>query len=121
MKFYLDEDLSPIIAQLLRTRGFDAVSAHEAGMIGVSDREQLACATREQRVLVTRNGRDFRALANVRVREQHPHAGIVVCSPHVRGSEFAQIVTMLEALARQHPEGVGNYDLLYLSPPGVGA
>jgi predicted nuclease of predicted toxin-antitoxin system len=42
MKFYLDEDLSPKIAQILRKNGIDTLSAHEAGMLEASDRKQLA-------------------------------------------------------------------------------
>jgi predicted nuclease of predicted toxin-antitoxin system len=114
VKLYLDEDLSPVIAQILRGRRVDAVSAHEAGMIGASDHEQLDHAAGEHRALVTRNAREFRILADRRVHAQQPHAGIVVCSPSVRGSEVAEIATALEALVRQRPEGLGPYDLLYL-------
>jgi hypothetical protein len=114
---YLGEDLSPVIAQILRGRGVDAVSAHEAGMIGVSDDEQLDHAAGAQRTLVTRNARHFRVLADQRVRAQRPHAGIVLCPPHVRGSELAKIATALAAHVRQRPEGLGPYDLLYLPAP----
>ena len=33
MKFYLDEDLSPKIAVILRKNGIDALSVHEAGLL----------------------------------------------------------------------------------------
>ena len=41
VRFYLDEDLTPVIAVALRKRGVDAVSAHDLGRIGLSDAEQL--------------------------------------------------------------------------------
>ena len=42
MKFYTDEDISPKVAEILRKRGIDAVSAHDIGMAGASDEDQLA-------------------------------------------------------------------------------
>ncbi|MBI2154577.1 MAG: DUF5615 family PIN-like protein [Candidatus Rokubacteria bacterium] len=59
MKFYLDEDLPARVAELLRRRGFDALSVHEVGNFRFSDREQLAFAAREGRCLVTRDARHF--------------------------------------------------------------
>ena len=116
MKFYLDEDLSPAIARILRERGVDARSAHEVGMIGASDDEQLDYGYREGRALVTRNARDFRIVAHRRIREQREHSGIVVCPPSIRGSEVRRIAEALEDLVRQRPEGLGGFDLLYLPP-----
>lgn len=37
MRFYLNEDLSPKVAELARDRGVDAVSVHEIGAAGLSD------------------------------------------------------------------------------------
>ena len=44
MKFYLDEDLSPKVADILRKNGVDALSAHEIGAVEASDLRQLEFA-----------------------------------------------------------------------------
>ena len=44
MKFYLDEDLSPKIAELMRKQGIDCISAHEIKAIQISDLKQLEFA-----------------------------------------------------------------------------
>jgi len=114
MKFYLDEDLSPQIAERLRKRGIDAVSAFEAGNVQASDREQPAYAADEGRCLVTRNVRHFILLAQEAIRRQQPHAGIILCPPSIRGFETGAIVAALTRLAKRFPRGLGEYDVLYL-------
>lgn len=42
MKYYLDEDLNPKIAEILRKHSIDAVSAHEIGMAQAEDIEHLS-------------------------------------------------------------------------------
>ncbi len=114
MKLYLDEDLSPRIAESLRKRGIDAVSAHDVGNVQVSDREQLAHAAREGRCLVTRNARHFVVLSQEAIARQEPHAGILLCSPSRRGFEIRTIVDALARVAKQFPKRLGGYDVLYL-------
>lgn len=114
MKFYLDEDLSPRIAEALRRHRLDAVSAHEAGNHGIADREQLAFARGQQRCLVTRNGRHFVELAREAIQRQQPHAGIVICPSRVRGDEVGRIAVALTRLAERYPEGLGDYDVVFL-------
>jgi predicted nuclease of predicted toxin-antitoxin system len=114
MRYYLDEDLSRQIAERLRRKGCDTVSAIEAGNIQCSDWGQLAYAARERRSLVTRNGRHFLVLAHDAVRRQGPHSGIIICPPSSRGSEVTEIVSRLLRLAKRYPEGLGEYDVIYL-------
>jgi predicted nuclease of predicted toxin-antitoxin system len=114
VKFYLDEDLSPRIAELLRRRGLDAISAAEAGNRQISDQEQLPYAAREGRVLVTRNVRHFVQLSKEAVARQEPHAGIILCPPRLRGFESRAIADALPRLSKRFPKGLGGYDVLYL-------
>ena len=114
MKFYLDEDLAPRIAERLRTRGLDAVSALEVGHAQLADRDQLRVAAQHGRCLVTRNARHFVLLAHAAIRHQDPHAGIVLCSPSMRGFEIGKIASALLRLARRFPDDLGPYDVMYL-------
>jgi predicted nuclease of predicted toxin-antitoxin system len=115
VKLYLDEDLAPAIAERLRRRGTDAVSAHDVGMTGVSDVAQLDHAASETRALVTRNVRHFRALGDDRIRSQTPHAGIILCPASLRGSEYRIIADALAQLTRRYPKGLGPYDVVFLA------
>jgi predicted nuclease of predicted toxin-antitoxin system len=81
VRFYLDEDLPPRLAQILRRQGIDAVSAHELGNTQLTDREQLDRAMRQGRCLITANARDFIVIGREALATGAPHAGIVLCPP----------------------------------------
>ena len=114
MKFYLDANLSPKIAELLRRRGFDAVSAFEVKKAQSSDQEQLDSAAREGRCLVTKDARHFILLSQQAVRRHVPHAGMILCPPSMRGDEFGAIADALIQVADRYPAGLGGYDVIYL-------
>lgn len=114
MKFYLDEDLAPQVAERLRRMGLDAVSALEVGNAQLSDRDQLRFAARQGRCLVTRNARHLVLLAQAAIRDQDPHAGIVLCAPSIRGFEIGKIALALVRHARRFPDALGPYDAVYL-------
>ena len=91
MKVYLDEDLSPAIAAILRKDGVDAVSAHEVGNVQLDDRAQLAWATGQGRAIVTANVKDFVRLAHEAVATNTEHAGIVLIPSSFAGTELQAI------------------------------
>jgi uncharacterized protein DUF5615 len=106
VKVYLDEDLSPSIALLLRRRGVDATSAHEAGNSQLEDRAQLAYATREGRAIATRNVVDFIQLARDAVATNTRHTGIVLVPPSFRGDEYQAIADAIVEDLKPYPHGL---------------
>src|SRR5262245_27542050 len=78
IELYLDEDVDVLIAQLLRARGFVAVTTQEAGQLRNSDVEQLAYAVRQYKTLLTHNRVHFEALAQTCVAAGQPHEGIII-------------------------------------------
>jgi len=114
MKFYLDEDLSPKIAQILRKNGVNASSCHEVGMVGASDLEQLECAAREKRCLVTRNRDDFIKLTLQFFSDHRPHYGVLIVPYTIPGDRFSQIARLLKAFASRHPSNLEPYSVDFL-------
>ena len=106
MKVYLDEDLSPHIALLLRQRGVDATSAHDVGNSQLQDRAQLEFATREARAIVTRNVVDFLRLAHDAVATNTPHAGIVLVPAGFRGDEYQELADAVVEDLKPYPQGL---------------
>ncbi|HUT72200.1 MAG TPA: DUF5615 family PIN-like protein [Desulfatiglandales bacterium] len=115
MKYYLDEDISPKVTELLRGMGVDAVSAHEKGMLGVSDEEQLIAASTEERALVTRNRDDFIMLTVRFFEGLKPHHGVIIIPHSIPGSNFSLLAGLLSEHAQKHPEGLDPYTIEFVS------
>jgi hypothetical protein len=114
VKVYLDEDLSPVIAALLRQRRLDATSAQEVANIQLGDRAQLAYATREGRAIVTANVVDFVELAHEAVATNTEHAGIVLVPSSFRGDEFPAIADAIFKALKPYRRGLRGL-VLYIS------
>lgn len=78
IRLYIDEDLSDRIAIALRSKGFDAISAHEVNMRGKTDKEQLEYARKHNRIILTRNIKHFVNLQREYYKKGLPHNGILV-------------------------------------------
>lgn len=99
MRLLLDANLSPRrIAAPLRRAGHDVLAlAEEQALEGLDDPEVLVLAAAEDRVLVTRNSRDFAPLLREWAEAGRGHAGCVLIWS-LDHSEFAAIVSGLERL-----------------------
>jgi uncharacterized protein DUF5615 len=106
VKVYLDENLSPAIATILRRRGIDATTAQEAANVQLDDRAQLAWATREGRAIVTANVVDFIELAREAVATNTEHAGIILVPPSFRGDEFPAIADAIFEAVKPYRDGL---------------
>jgi len=106
VKVYLDEALSPTIAELLRDHRVDVSTAQEVGNAQLDARAQLAYATREGRAIVTSNVVDFVALAREAIATNTEHAGIVLIPSSFRGDEFPVIADAIFEALKPYRDGL---------------
>ncbi len=114
MKYYIDEDLNPKIAEILRKDEIDAVSAKEAGMLQASDLEQFKYAASKKRCMVTRNRNDFIRLTVQFFNENMPHYGLLIIPCSYPGDKFNLISKALKKYALKYNEGMTSYSIDFL-------
>ena len=91
MRFLADENVSRLVVERLCAEGFDVVSIG-ATRPGASDREVLAAAVKDQRILITED-RDFGELV---VRQRLEVCGVVLLElDRLSNAEEADIVTAI--------------------------
>ena len=66
-----------MVADLLKARGFDAVTVRDAGQLHASDEEQMAYAISQGRTLVTHNRTDFEELIQAYFDSEQIHYGVI--------------------------------------------
>ncbi len=82
ISLYVDEDVSVLVAAILRARGFDVVTTGAAGLLGADDASQLNYAVAAQRTFLTHNRIDFEVLANAFFQSGQTHYGIIIARRH---------------------------------------
>jgi uncharacterized protein with PIN domain len=93
-KLYMDEDMSALVATLLRSRGLDITTVPERATLGKTDSEQLELATSMDRCILTHNRVDFERLHLQYVKENRQHSGIIVV-PQKNAYEVARRIGIL--------------------------
>lgn len=109
MRYYLDEDISPVVARIARQRfKLDVTSAHELNNRGWSDEAQLAFASEHNRCIVTNNRADFHRLAEQYRNRGMDYAGIAVLSDSLPPDDFTAIAAAIAAHHAMYPDMVPN-------------
>lgn len=111
IRLYLDEDVSVLVAQLLRPHGFEVLTTLDAHNLGSSDAVQLRYAAEHHWTLLTHNRIDYERLQVEGLRDQRPHAGILIANRRASDFDFARRI--MTVLNRFTPEEIANH-LLYL-------
>jgi hypothetical protein len=91
VRLYIDENLSPVIAQQLQLRGFEVLSVRDLGALGDSDPDQFARAQTIGCAVVTADA-DFLRMA----ARQSEHCGIIY--GRQQGHSISDWVTALELI-----------------------
>lgn len=97
IRLYLDEDAQrTTLVRALQARQIDVLTANEANQIGVSDTEQLAFATSQNRTIFTFNRGDFVQLHTEYLRQNRSHAGIIVSDQLEIGMITRRLLRLLD-------------------------
>ena len=117
MRILLDANLSPKrIGSALRVRGHDVLSlAADASLGALDDPQVLELAAQEDRILVTRNSRDFAPLLREWAEADRHHAGCILIwtLSHVSASFFVIVPTRNSGeISRSHSDGDGRQTVL---------
>ncbi|MCL5962561.1 MAG: DUF5615 family PIN-like protein [Chloroflexi bacterium] len=98
---YLDENIPPLVAKTLQDERYDVVSAHEVGMAGKPDDEQLRYAAADGRAILTFNQKHFRPLYDEWWFEGRTHCGIIL-SREFKIDEVAELLRLIRNLIERN-------------------
>jgi hypothetical protein len=112
MRFLADENFDNDILAALRQRvpDLDIIRAQDTEIYGKTDRELLAFAARERRVLLTRDKRTIPRYAYERVQAGQPMPGVVEIKPVISvGDALEDLLLLIEATRDDEWEGLVKY------------
>ena len=117
IRIYTDESVNVAVVEGLKRRGVDAISAREAGNLGLTDEEQLIFAGKESVTIFTHDT-DFLQIAARWLNEGRSHQGIIYC--HQKSYSIGECVRKLRMLTAvlSSDEMINHID--YLSDGDIG-
>jgi predicted nuclease of predicted toxin-antitoxin system len=113
VRYYLDEDVAVQVAPALRALGLDVLTTRDANQLQAPDDDQLAFAAAAQRVIVTRNVRDFVRLTPLFEAQSKPHAGVLLVTTAFAERDYGGLARAIARYDREHPQGMTAYQADY--------
>ncbi|HEY9752007.1 MAG TPA: DUF5615 family PIN-like protein [Coleofasciculaceae cyanobacterium] len=101
---YLDEDVDVLVASLLRSRGSESTTAHQARQLGRSDAEQLKYAVSQSAAILTHNRIDFENLARKYFEQKKLHYGIIIAVRNPYQEIVQRFLTILNSTTADEME-----------------
>lgn len=114
MRFLLDEDLTPEIAEIARGLGLDVLSVHEIERRGFTDEDQLRFSTSQDRIFVTRNRDDFIRLTVDFFQTGEAHLGLLIVPRSLPNHRPARIAHALKRW-QERPGERGSHFIDFLA------
>ena len=109
IELYLDEDVSELVADLVRARGFTVATTRDEGQIGSTDPGQLAYAVSQLKTLVTHNRVDFEVLAQQYFSSERKHYGIIIAVQRPAQEVALRLLTILDQVTADEIESQVRY------------
>jgi predicted nuclease of predicted toxin-antitoxin system len=108
MRLLLDAHLSGrVVGRHLRERGHDVLALDEhRSLEGLDDPDVLDLATKERRILITHNVKDFPDILRDYADEGSQHAGCIILVG-IQLSQFGQLIRSIEAALACAPDQQG--------------
>ncbi len=122
-RFYLDEDVPVTLSAILAANGHPSITTVQAGNLHVWDAAQLLYAADNQRILVTHNRGDYRALHegwvhwSSRWHTQQPHGGILILGKGNQRLTVADYAQAILAFLQMTPVSIENMTFDWFAPP----
>lgn len=99
MRFLLDENIHPRVAEAAWEEDVDAVSVVDLRRRGLADREQLEFAAEQGRIMVTRNRGDYIHWTREFYHAGEPHAGVLLVADGLPNDQPENIARALRRWA----------------------
>lgn len=109
IELYLDEDVSVLVADLLRGRGFAVTTTRDEHRLGSSDESQLAYAADNGMTLLSHNRVDFETLAREYAQSDRPHGGIILSGRHSPYELVRRLLLILDQVSADEMRDLIRY------------
>jgi hypothetical protein len=104
IELYLDEDVSMLVAELVRARGFALQTTQEAGRKNAGDEEQLEYAVSRRQALLPHNRHDFARLAQAYFDAGRKLCGVIIVARRPPHEIVRRLLTILNQTTSDEAE-----------------